>query len=246
MSGDEERRIAATAHVKIYGDVWVVDQREPAALVDAYSLHERNPNPFEWLVYGGTEPTRSITNKPDPWLTWEWRTHLGQPAEHPHGEPATIDELRIAHNVAIEAGDDAAAGRWQQRIEAQLDRSNATSFGPTVRLMGTRLTGGVQPSVESWFECTSPMSEAWFSVRSKIEARDPLSLIGPDPTDRDMAFPPTMPTKLWRPRYLYVTRTPLNHRIGRERYWGYWRSRDSSAAPMRADGHPETTLVTVP
>ena len=50
MSGDEQRRIAAAAHVRIYGDIWVVDQREGPSPVDAFSLNEREPNPFEWLL----------------------------------------------------------------------------------------------------------------------------------------------------------------------------------------------------
>jgi 4-amino-4-deoxy-L-arabinose transferase-like glycosyltransferase len=246
MSGDEERRIAAAAHVRVYGDVWVVDQREPNAPLDAFSLNEHEPNPFEWLVYGGTEPMRSIGKSPDPFSTWEWRTHLGQPATPPTGEPVTLDAQRIAYNVAIAQGDDAAAKRLRERIESQLDRGPATTFSQGVRLIGTRVTHGVQPRVESWFECTSPMGEVSFNVRSTVEARAPFSLIPPDPTDREMAYPPTLSTKLWRPRFLYMTDAVLNHRIGRERYAGAWQSRDGSSPPRRTDGKPDTTLAVVP
>ena len=246
MSGDEERRIAGAAHVRIYGDVWVVDQREPFAPVDAISLNEREPNAFEWLVYGGTEPTRSVGTSPDPWATWEWRTHLGQSATPPPGEPATLDQLRIAHNVAIAGGDDAAAGRILERIKGQLDLGTSTSFDQGPRLVGTRVTSGVQPRVESWFECTSPMGDLSFNVGSIVEARAPFSSIDPDPTERDMAYPPSLSTKLWRPRFLYVTVAVLDHRIGRERYAGAWWSRDGSAAPRRTDGKPDTTIAVVP
>src|SRR5208282_1354490 len=151
MSADEQKRFVAQAHVRIYGDTWIVDQREAPAPLDAYSLNEREPNVFEWLVYGGTEPTRSIGSKPDPWLTWEWRTHLGQDAMAPTGEPRTPNELRIAHNVAIARGDEADAARWRARIEALLDRSVRSSFNPGVDLLGVRKPGGVEPKVESWF-----------------------------------------------------------------------------------------------
>ena len=50
------------------------------------------------------------------------------------------------------------------------------------------------------------MGDVSFNVRSTMEAREPYSLIGPDPTDREMAFGPTLPTKLWRPGFLYATR----------------------------------------
>jgi hypothetical protein len=245
MGGDEQRRVAAAAHVRIYGDVWVVDQRERAGPADAYSLNEREPNPFEWLVLGGTEPQRSIGSVPDPWLTWEWRTQLGQPATRPAGEPVTLDQLRIAYNIAIASGDQAAAARWHKRIEDHLDLSRATTFTQGVRLIGVRVTGGVQPRIENWFESSGSMSEASFNVRSTMEAREPFSLIEPDPMDREMAFAPALPTKLWRPGFLYVTSVVQNHRIGRERYWGAWQSRDGAAPPRRPDGQPETTLAVI-
>jgi hypothetical protein len=90
------------------------------------------------------------------------------------------------------------------------------------------------------------MGEVSFNVRSTVEARAPFSLIPPDPTDREMAYPPTLSTKLWRPRFLYMTDAVLNHRIGRERYAGAWQSRDGSPPPRRTDGKPDTTLAVVP
>jgi hypothetical protein len=248
MTGYEQRKIASAAHVRIYGDAWVVDQREPPAPVDAYALNEREPNPWEWFVYGGTEPMRSIGPAPDPWLTWEWRTALGQPAPVPAGEPRTLEEIRIAHNVAVTARDAVTAKRWKEAIEQALDRSVATAFTGGFDLLGVRVTDGVEPRVESWFEATGARSpgEAAFDVRSTMEARNPLSLIPPDPTDREMAFPPRIPTSLWRPGFVYALDAVLDHRIGRERYWGYWRSRDGSTAPQRVDGRPQTTLAVLP
>ncbi len=249
LTGDEQRKIAASAHVRIYGDAWVVDQREPPAPLDAYSLNEREPNVLEWLFYGGTEPMRSIGATPDPWLTWEWRTHLGQPAVLPTGTPRTLDEMRIAHNVAVATGDQAGAGRWLQAIEQPLDRTPATSFTWGLHLLGVRVTQGAEPRVESWFEVAgdAPTGDAAFDVRSTMEARDPWSLIPPDPTDREMAYPPRIPTRLWRPGFVYVTDAVLNHRIGRERYWGHWRARaGNNGAPSRVDGQPQTTLATLP
>jgi hypothetical protein len=102
--------------------------------------------------------------------------------------------------------------------------------------------------VESWFEVggDAPLGDATFDVRSTVEARDPLSLIPPDPTDREMAYPPWIPTKLWRPGFVYMTDAVLNHRIGKERYWGHWKTRDGSPAPRRVDNQPQTTLTTLP
>jgi hypothetical protein len=70
-----------------------------------------------------------------------------------------------------------------------------------------------------------------------MQARKKLSLMPVDPTDREMAFPPTMPTKLWRAGFIYKIDAVLNHRIGVERYWGSW------AGPHRLDGQAQTTLA---
>jgi hypothetical protein len=226
--------------VQVYGDTWVVDQRKPPAPLDAYSLNEHEPNAIEWLLLGGTEPMRTIGTQPDPWLTWEWRTHLGLDAPAPTGEPRTLDEMRIAHNLALSRGDEAAARAWSERIEAQLDRTRQATF-QGLRLLGVRVAGSAQPRVESWFEpTTAPSADGAFSIRSTIDARARWSLIPPDKTDRDMAYGPSIPTKLWREHFLYKIETVMNHRIGRERYLGHW---VGGWAPRRADGAPETLLA---
>jgi len=260
LLADEQRKIAAMAHVKVIGDAWIVDQREPPAPLDAYALDEREPNALEWLLFAGTEPVRTIGANPDPLLTWEWRTHVGQ-AVSPESLPTTLplrpgkkpdggelEDMRILHNAAIARGAAAEAEQWRSRITATLDRSAAASFTEGVDLMGVRLTGGVEPRVEIWFTLRAgegALGDASFNVRSTVEARAALSLIPPDPIDREMAFPPAMPTKLWRPGFIYETEVVLNHRIGRERYQGAWHARDSSRPPARIDGKTQTTLVVV-
>jgi hypothetical protein len=248
LGADEQRKIAAGAHVEVYGDAWVVDQRQGPAPLDAFKLEEREPSVIEWFVFGGTEPMRSVGHAPDPWLTWEWRTHLGQPATAPTGEPHGLDEMRVAHDVAVASGDDTGARRWRKAIEDGLDRAGAVGFSEGVELIGVRSIGGVEPRAEVWFERTGDQApgDASFDVRSTMEARDPLSLIPPDPTDKDIAVSLSVPTKLWRQGFLYRAEIVLNHRIGRERYWGRWRSRDGSPAPQRLDGTPQTTVIEVP
>jgi len=247
LSAGDERKVAAMAHVRAYGDAWVVDQREAPAPIDAYSLNEREPNPFEWLFYGGTDRLRAVGTTPDPWKTWEWRAHLDQPAVAPTGEPGTLDEVRIAYDVAIASADAPAAARWRARIDEALDRHTATAFTHGLRLLGTRQLGGVEPRVECWFEVGDEVPGDWtFDVRSTLIQRAPLSLIPPETTDRAMAFPTSLATKLWRRGFIYETEIVLNHRIGRERYTGAWRSRDGSQAPRRADGQPLTVLAELP
>jgi len=245
MSTETLKKVAAAGHLRIYGDVWLVDQRERAAPLDAYAVEEREPNALEWLFIDGTEPVRTVGARPDPWLTWEWRTHLDQQADEPGGEPDSIDRMRIAHNVAVARGDQALAERWRERIEAQIDRTKEARFDHGIRLMGVRPIGGVAPRVETWFEVSSPLGNITFDVRSTMQGRSALSVTPVDTTDRSMAFPPSLPTKLWRPGFIYASEVVLNHRIGVERYVGQWVSRDGSAAPKRLDGLAETTLAIV-
>jgi hypothetical protein len=245
LGGEGERRIAAAAHVQVYGDAWIVDQREAAAPLTAYAIDEREPGPLERFLRGGTEPVRTVGTTPDPFRTWEWRVHLGQAADVPTGTPRTLEEIRIAHNVAVATGDEASAKRTRDLISQALAGGTAAGFTRGVDLIGTRVTGVAQPRVECWFEVSGdqPLSELTFSIHSVVEARAPLNLVPPDPVEREMAAPPSLSTRLWKPHFIYVTDAVLNHRLGRERYWGRFRARDGGPAPERVDGKAQTTLT---
>ena len=78
---------------------------------------------------------RSIGRQPDPWLTWEWRTHLGQDATPPAGTPVTIDEMRIAHNVAVANRDPAGAEHWREKLDALLDRTVTAKYDTGLALI---------------------------------------------------------------------------------------------------------------
>jgi hypothetical protein len=243
LTSADQVRIAGEAHVRAYGDIWVVDQRLPAAPIDAWTLIERDPNPFEWLALGGWEPVRKIGSGPDVLRTWEWRVHLNQPAESPRppspDQATALDDLRILHNAAVYSGDQARAEALRERIESRIDRSVETAFDAGLRLMGVRLDRGAQDKLEIWFVTSERFrADATFRVRSRIEAQAAFSLMPVDDTDREMAYPPRIPTKLWRPGFIYEIDVVLNHRIGVERYFGGW-----SGGPARLDGRPETTLA---
>jgi hypothetical protein len=243
LSSGDQIRVAGEAHVVAFGDIWVVDQRLPAAPIEAWTLIEREPNLFEWLALGGWEPVRKLGSGPDALRTWEWRVHLGQRAEPPPPHEATeLDDLRIHHNVAVYSGDQARAEALREKIESQLDRSVETAFDQGVRLMGVRLDRGVQQKLEVWFVASGPLRvDATFRVRSIVEAPAAVSLMPVDTTDREMAYPPRIPTKLWRAGFIYKVDVALNHRIGVERYVSGW----SYGGPLRLDGRPEITTLAV-
>ncbi len=245
IRSSDVQKFASGSHVRVYGDIWVVDQRERAAPLDAYSMNEREPNPFEWLWTNPTERVRRVGSHPDVWLTWEWRLHVGQDAPPPVGDPRTLDEIRIAHNAAVARDDTAAAERFRERIDAQLDRQVVARFGDSLRLIGVRVIEGAEPRVESWFEVTAPLAgDATLAVRSTIVEQARWSLIPVDKVDRQMFSISSIPTKLWRRGFLYKVETDLNHRIGREQYFATWVSLDGTPPPRRSDGKAETLLVT--
>jgi hypothetical protein len=250
LSTEEQLRISAAAPVEAYGDAWVVDEAAPKQPLRAWRVREREPNALEWFLYGGWEPVRTIGPVPDPLATWELRVHLGQQADRPAASEAassSLDDLRILHNVAVDSGDGARAAELANRILSELDRSPAVSFDQGVRLLGVRLTHGVHPCIEAWFEAGGPTAaQSVLVARSAIVAPAPLSLIPADTTERDMGvLPPRISTKLWRPGFYYELEVVENHRIGRERYSAFWTARDGSA-PRRSDGGASTVLATLP
>ena len=243
LLSNDQLRIAGMAHVRVYGDLWVVDQREPAAPIDAAQYIERDPRPLEWLAYGDWEPVRVVRPGTDPLRTWDLRIHLNQPCAAPaQRETDDIEELRILHNVAVYGGDTDRAERLREKIEARLDRSMEAAF-EGLKLVGVRLTRGAQPRLEVWFVPSAPFkNDVLFRVRSANVASARFSTIPPDATDRELAYPPRLATKLWRPGFLYKTEVVVNHRMGVERYWGGW----SIGGPGRLDGRQETPLAVIP
>ena len=243
LGADHLKKLVAKYHVRIYGDegVVLVKNGEPYGPLDAYSLHEHEPNLIQWMFTNNVEPVRTIDDKPDPFETWEWRTHLDQPATAPTATPTTLEELRIEHNVRVAEGNATEAERLRERIVDQLDRNEA-HFDDGSEMLGVRVTKGVKPMIEVYFEAGGPTpGETTFAIRADIVKKNPLSLIPVDPVECDRAEPPALSTKLWKKGFIYRFEAALNHRIGRELYWGTW-----SGGPRRKNGLPKIDLVELP
>ncbi|MEA2697836.1 MAG: hypothetical protein QOI66_2107, partial [Myxococcales bacterium] len=95
------RDAAKSGRVIAVGHYWIVDRAAPSGppsgppsgLIEGYSFAEREPRLWEWYFVDGTEPIRKVAA--DPWVTWEWRTLLGQAAPLPAGEPQTLEQIRV-------------------------------------------------------------------------------------------------------------------------------------------------------
>jgi hypothetical protein len=241
LSTDQQKTLASHFHVEIYDDeFWVVDRREPQAPPDAYSLEEREPSIWEWYFISGVEPIRKYVH--DPFSTWEWRIHLGQPAAPPTTPPATREQVRIAHNVAVASGDEAAAQRLEADLGRDLVRAPATTFTQGLSLLGYRRIGGTEPRIVLLFRASEPVSDAWFAVRAKVEKKRAFSFIPPDPIERGVSVPVGLSTKLYRPGFIYSQTVVLRQRIGVERLWGAFQAREGTA-PVPVDLRPEVQLL---
>ncbi len=246
LSADDQKKIAAEGPLRIYGDVWIVDGREPRQPVRAFSLGERAPSLLEAIPYGTYYPMREVPSAPDPFLTWEWRHHLGQPGDAPTGEPKDLGEIRIAHNAAVAAGDSARVQVLRAEIDAAIDGRGAADFERGLRLLGVRVGVGPERRLEVWFHASQDVdNDAELEVTSHVVRQDPWSFVPPDPTGRRMMEAPSLPTKLWKRGFVYVLSCPMLHRIGEEEYRASFRGR--AGQPIkRVDGTAVTLLAIVP
>ena len=221
----------------------MVDREAPPGPLQAYSFDEQEPNLLQWYFLSGVEPVRHI--RPDPFATWEWRTHLAQPATAPQAEPRTLEEIRVAHNIAVERGDAAAAEALKQRLEASFTSQVIAEYTQKISLLGIRQVGGVLPRLEVFFQAGGPTeADDVFWLRAKMTAPRRFSFVPMDEIERDLESAQSMPTTLYRPGFIYRHTYVLHQRIGSELVWGTWRARYGGTAPEQPQNAP-TKLLTL-
>jgi hypothetical protein len=229
----------------IIDDLMLVDTRAGHGPLLGYRIEEREPTWFEWFVRGGVQPVRKI--RESAFVTWEWRVHFEQVYELPTADPRDLEELRIAHNVAIHQGNVARAKELRAQIEAALDRAPAAAFSGGHHLLGARVSGRANPKLETWFLSNGPIdTNAYFQVRSTVEAPLRFSLIPRDPAERDCGMPPALPSTVWRVGFIYRFECPTLHRLGLEHFYGSWVAQTAgTSTPSRVDGAPITQLIAI-
>jgi hypothetical protein len=239
-----------------------MDRRAHAGPVDAFAFEEREPTFSEWYWAYPTEPVRTI--RPDPWGTWELREHYEQsPNPAPRETPASLEQIRIAHNVAVAAGDSAGTVEWRGKLMQVIDTGSATTFNDGTRFLGRRFVRGVDPTLELYFLAAGPLSaEYLFEVTSVVEAAPPLSLVPPDDKVKKYGPPFVLSPRLWRNGFIYVERVDVRHRPGRERFSGYFDTTQAAAntsppgpgsvpaaigpkAPRPTEGPSEVQIMTI-
>jgi hypothetical protein len=203
----------------------------------------REPNFLEWYLVSGTDPIRTV--RANPWATWEVREAFGQaPNPLPTDRPGTLDELRIAHNVAVANSDLARASECRTRLVEQLDVGPATKMTDGTLLVGARYVPGVSPTLEVYFQAVGPApDDDQFEISSAVWKKPWWSLIEADDKSRMVGYPLAIAPALWKAGFLYVSRTEIRKRPGNEYFAGFFTGPDKARPPGPLDGATKVPLL---
>ena len=229
----ELRDAARRYHVRAVGWLWMMDRAAPPAPLDGFSFAEHEPGLFESFWYGATEPIRRVV--PDPWITWEMRTLLGQPATAPATAPITLDQIRIAHNLMVSRKDEATAAAYRRALVSRLNLPVTAKWSAAVELLGVDHRRGAARSFTPYVLVGSDLKCGKVAIKSHVTKRRLLSTLPIDPDVHDLAPLPPIRCELWQPGHIYSAPTIYRHRAGHELFTISW-----TGAPKAS---PELTLA---
>ncbi len=216
-------------HVTAVGPFWKVIPSEAAAPIEAFSFVEREPSWWEWYFISGTEPHRDVVA--DPYLTWELRTHFGQAAEVPKEAPVTLEQKRIAHNIAVAVGDAVRTRALMEEIGKALTPIHA-GFDDGSELVGTTFHEGARSLLTLYVLASGPSAaDVQLTVRSRVMKSAALSLAIADPTEREVGIPVGLAPQRWRRGFLYSDPVAIRKRPGTEVFRASYWARGRGVAP---------------
>jgi hypothetical protein len=221
---------------EIAGPFWKIDRARPREPLNVYQYVEREPTLLESFFITGTDAVRSI-GPIDPYGTWEWRRSLSiTPNPPPSSAPSSFDELRIAHNVAFDRKDLTLARNLRDDLKTRLTEVKEAHFSDDIQLVGWRIEEGAVPIATLLWE-TGPgfvPFDGEFHVRSKIGRPPRLWASATDFHEKEVAPKDALRPPLWKAGFLYSQRFVVVHRIGEEKYRGFFTSNDATPAPRPA------------
>ena len=229
----ELRSIANDFRVQAVGPFWKVDRAEKGPAFTALEYREREPNVFEWMFVAGTDLVRTIGKREDSFATWQWRDALGLPATTPDAVPTSLDELVIAHNIAVSSGDTARASALLAQITPQMGRRLDIDYTNGVHLRSIDVHDGPAIITTLFWETDTTFKpvDANFKLTCKVTKPPRLWIAQTDYFDRDMAPVPPIRVAFWKPGYLYAQRFEAIPRVGREECRGGFSSEIHPKAP---------------
>lgn len=229
--------------VRAFGPYWHLASGAQQPL-DGYALVQREPN--FWEKYFVSSHHALVEVEPDPFLTWELRDMLAQsPNPAPTIEPRTNEQLRVAHNIALRAGNATRAALLRNRLLSGVDRRPATEYNDGTHLLGVRFESGASDMLTVYFDSPGPDDQR-FVIRSIVEAAPRMSLVQKDALEWQVSQPSWVPRSSWRPGYIYSVVSELLRRPGRERYLGSWLNTGHNLPLIEKGGPRPVTLLVLP
>jgi len=226
MSGAEQDTLAANFALTALGPFLAIDRATPTGALQAYDIERIEPSALEAYWVSSSHALRDV--KPDPFLTWELKDRFDlSPNPAPMAPPKTYDQLRIAHNIAVSRGDASNAARWLDALLAGCDRSHALGFGSDNRLLGTRLERGSSLVLSVYVRAAgADPREPELTMLSTVTETPRASLVDRDTVLAEVGMPFAIPANRWKSGYVYSSVTEIIRRIGKERWYGKFRTRD--------------------
>jgi len=214
--------IANQFAVQDVGPLWRVDRAQKGPSFSALQYREREPNPFEFLFISGTDLIRTIAKSDDPFATWEWRDALDLPNPAPSATPTTLDELRIAHNIAVVEKDAARVKELEAKLAGAVGTPNGLRYSGGITLQGVDVHKGPAIVVTLYWatDAAYKPTDVQYQVKCKIVAAPPLWEAPLDYFEKDMAPVALIRPATWKPGSLYTQRFIALHRVGREECQG--------------------------
>lgn len=240
LTDDEAVRLLFGYEIEAYGTLLVARDGEG---LSGFRFERREPSLGQWLFQSGTEPLWSA--QPDRAAAWELGLHYGVDVQLPEAwsptNDAALEELRLAHNVAVQHQDQALEDELHQRL---LERMTSAGLefradGP-LHVLGVRIDEGVQPTFTLLLQPDGPLPPSVLpKVRSKVVVRPAWSTTMADPARREVAGPPPLTPTLWRRGFVYALSAPLFPRPGLESFTLEW---TGLRAPRTQEGKTSAEL----
>lgn len=233
MTASEQELLAATFPLTVVGPYLAVDRAAARGGFEAFAVQRVEPSLLQAYWVSGSHALREVV--PDPYLAWEMRDRFGMtPNPPPSVAPANFEQMRVAHNIAVAAGDSAGAARWLTQLRSGADAQHAQVFPDGDALLGTRLERGASLVFSVYFRAAGPdPDEPYLVMHSSLDAAPSTSLVAPDMVVAEVGMPFVIPASRWKAGYVYDSVTEVIRRIGSERWYAQFRPthRTSREAP---------------
>ncbi len=223
-------RIFEDRHVRVFGP-YLVTERGSGLEVSRFVARE--PTLFERGLLSSHEPVWS--HEPDPYGAWEIAFHYGLDPRVPRARPTTLEDLRIAYDIAVTERDEAGRAEAERALLAGLTVRAPIAFEGGHEVIGARLSEGAQPRVTLLVRAGGSIRRGAIPmIRGRVVAPPRGSTLPAAPSVRSVLPRPRIAPSLWRRGFIYSVEAALLDRPGTEVFEvGF----EGPGAPKAEDGN---------